>query len=233
MPPVTDLRPQTRDIKYRPGSAYTMVLTGPAGWLTTYSFTATLAETDLVVTEAGDDLQIDIPADLTEDHPVSGGAIPFVMTQTGGNDVLVGSWKPSMTGTTAPPVIELDVTLAGPEIDVTLVVGPAGVGGSSSADLITTDDSGWTELSGANVQAALDSADAAIAGAHYRHVQSLAATVWTVVHNLGFRPGGIYVENSAHDEVRPRISHVDTNTLTLSFFANGLPVAEAGEADIS
>lgn len=72
----------------------------------------------------------------------------------------------------------------------------------------------------------------AVAGA-YRHVQSSPAAVWTVVHNLGLRPGGIYVEDSAHSEMKPRIAYVDDNTMTLSFFSAGAPVAIAGEADIS
>lgn len=72
----------------------------------------------------------------------------------------------------------------------------------------------------------------AVAGS-YRHVQSSPAAVWTVVHNLGMRPGGIYVEDSAHAEMKPRIAYVDDNTMTLSFFSAGAPVAIAGEADIS
>lgn len=67
----------------------------------------------------------------------------------------------------------------------------------------------------------------------YRHVQSTPASVWTVVHNLGYRPGGIYVEDSANSQLAPRVAHVDVNTLTLSFFANGIAVATGGEADIS
>lgn len=72
----------------------------------------------------------------------------------------------------------------------------------------------------------------ASAGA-YRHVQSAPAAVWTIVHNLGVRPGGVYAEDSAHSQIFPRIAHVDDNTMTLSYFSGGLPVAVAGEADIS
>lgn len=67
----------------------------------------------------------------------------------------------------------------------------------------------------------------------YRHVQSVAAEVWTVVHNLGYRPGGIYVEDSSHRAVSGRVTHIDANTLTISFFVAGVPAATGGEADIS
>lgn len=67
----------------------------------------------------------------------------------------------------------------------------------------------------------------------YRHVQSQALAVWTVVHNLHYRPGGIYVENSDHEQVFPRVTHVDSDTLLLSFFAAGAPAAMGGEAELS
>lgn len=226
MPAQADLRPRALDFKYRPGSAYTVALTGPAGWLDDYDFEATLGGDPLPITEDGDRLLISVTDVVTAAHPVSGGKVPWVLAQTGGNPVLVGDWRPSEQGTTSP-TIELDVVLAGPEIALELLVGPVGAA------------AGVQELlAGVGIQ--IDSADPSApvvsldsSAIRYRHVQSLPASVWTVVHNLGFRPGGIYVEDSAHAEVWPRIEHLDNDTLTLSFFADGSPVAEAGEAYIS
>lgn len=79
----------------------------------------------------------------------------------------------------------------------------------------------WVEISGG------------VGVSSHRHVQSPSAAVWTVNHNLGYRPGGIYVEDSSHREMRPRVEHINANTLTLSFFVNGIPAATGGEADIS
>ncbi|GEM_PF-6125020 len=67
----------------------------------------------------------------------------------------------------------------------------------------------------------------------YRHVQSTPASLWTVNHNLGYRPGGIFVVDSTGAEQHGRVTHIDVNTLTIEFFANGAPVAMGGEADIS
>lgn len=67
----------------------------------------------------------------------------------------------------------------------------------------------------------------------YRHVQSSPSAVWTVNHNLGYRPGGVYVEDSSHTPVAGRVHHIDANTLTISFFVGGVAAAMGGEADIS
>ena len=63
------------------------------------------------------------------------------------------------------------------------------------------------------------------AGARYVHVQASAATLWTVAHNLGFRPvvaiytvGGLQVEGG-------EVLHLSTLTLTITF-----DVAFAGSA---
>lgn len=67
----------------------------------------------------------------------------------------------------------------------------------------------------------------------YRHVQSTPASVWTITHNLGYRPGGIFVEDTAHNQVNGRVQHVDANSLTISFFVSTTPSAMAGEAELS
>lgn len=52
----------------------------------------------------------------------------------------------------------------------------------------------------------------------YRHVQSVAASVWTVDHGLGYYPAGVTVEDSAGDDwIGFEVNHLDTSTLTISF----------------
>lgn len=63
----------------------------------------------------------------------------------------------------------------------------------------------------------------------YRHVQSAPSAMWTVIHNLGYKPGGITVEDSAGEEwIAFNVDYVDDDTLTLTFSA-----AFAGWAYIS
>lgn len=69
--------------------------------------------------------------------------------------------------------------------------------------------------------------------AAYRHVQGAPAAVWTITHNLGYFPGGIIVKDSGGDLHEGRVEHLDSNTIRVSFFASGAPVAFSGEAYIS
>lgn len=63
----------------------------------------------------------------------------------------------------------------------------------------------------------------------YRHVQSIPSDTWTVTHNLGYKPGGIIVEDSAGEEwIAFAVEYVDDDSLTLTFSA-----AFAGWAYIS
>lgn len=67
----------------------------------------------------------------------------------------------------------------------------------------------------------------------YRHVQSAPAAVWTIAHGLGYRPGGVEAFSSAGDAIVGRITHLNNNTLTISYFVAGAPAAFSGEAYIS
>lgn len=63
----------------------------------------------------------------------------------------------------------------------------------------------------------------------YRHVQLVAASTWTVVHNLGYKPAGIVVIDSAGTTIEGgAVTYVDDTTLTLTF-----AVAFGGEAYVS
>lgn len=66
------------------------------------------------------------------------------------------------------------------------------------------------------------------AGAFYSHDQAEPSSEWIIVHNFGFRPGGILVFDSAGTEVEGEITDVDSTTLTISFLS-----PFGGRADIS
>lgn len=59
------------------------------------------------------------------------------------------------------------------------------------------------------------SGDAAL---YYTHTQGSPTTTWVINHNLGYRPAGILVEDSAGSENEPSdVEHVDTTTTILHF----------------
>lgn len=51
----------------------------------------------------------------------------------------------------------------------------------------------------------------------YKHPQLVAASVWNVNHNLGYRPSGNEVEDSAGNTFTGCIKHIDDNNLTITF----------------
>lgn len=53
----------------------------------------------------------------------------------------------------------------------------------------------------------------------YVHVQSAATNTWSVSHNLGYRPGGVTVVDSADNVVFGDVSYVNDNSLTITFSA--------------
>lgn len=51
-----------------------------------------------------------------------------------------------------------------------------------------------------------------------RHVQSTPQQLWTIVHNLGWYPGGIQVEGPAGETIdTPEVTYPDINTVRLEF----------------
>lgn len=59
-------------------------------------------------------------------------------------------------------------------------------------------------------------------GGYYQHdfqAADFVDGVLTVVHNLGYRPGGIFVEDSLGNDVEGTVDHVDATTTT--FYFNG------------
>nr|WP_293836816.1 hypothetical protein [uncultured Arsenicibacter sp.] len=52
---------------------------------------------------------------------------------------------------------------------------------------------------------------------HYSHVQTFASSDWAIGHNLGYKPGGIVVHDTAGNEWEPDVTYVDNNNLILHF----------------
>lgn len=53
--------------------------------------------------------------------------------------------------------------------------------------------------------------------AFYEHTQNLPVSLWTVQHNLGYRPGGVAVVDAFGADVDPQITHLNSNVLLLNF----------------
>lgn len=70
-------------------------------------------------------------------------------------------------------------------------------------------------------------------GTAFRHVQGTPASVWEITHNLAYNPGGIAVRDSAGDSHEGLVEYLTVNSLRISFFTGGLPVAFSGEAYLS
>jgi len=71
----------------------------------------------------------------------------------------------------------------------------------------------------ANVGPAGPTGPAGVGGGNYTHIQSTPSTTWTVVHNLGYHPGGVSVVDSAGTKVYGDITHSTVNQLVINFSA--------------
>lgn len=49
------------------------------------------------------------------------------------------------------------------------------------------------------------------------HEQMTPAAVWTITHNLGFRPGGVLVVEYGGANVEGEVDHASDNALTITF----------------
>lgn len=61
----------------------------------------------------------------------------------------------------------------------------------------------------------------------YTHTQATPSAVWTIVHNLGYRPS-VHIEDTTGRDVEGEIAHTNANELVLTFSA-----AFAGSAFLS
>lgn len=61
-----------------------------------------------------------------------------------------------------------------------------------------------------------DPGDPGPGGLYYVHDQTVAATVWTVNHNLGQQPGGVLVVDHLGEQIWGDISYVGVNTIVFT-----------------
>ena len=108
------------------------------------------------------------------------------------------------------PPAPLKLSVAGPVVLSTVLVdsqhGPTGPIGATGAQ---------------GVQGVQGLTGPAPASTNYQHSQGVSTDTWVVAHNLGFKPN-VSIFDSAGTNVIGDISHVDYNTLRLTFqFAFG------------
>jgi len=56
-------------------------------------------------------------------------------------------------------------------------------------------------------------------GGSFAYEQMTPATVWTITHNLTYRPGGVLVVEYGGQNVEGTVSHISANQLTITFAA--------------
>jgi len=71
----------------------------------------------------------------------------------------------------------------------------------------------------ANVGPTGPAGPAGVSGGNYTHIQSTPSATWTVVHNLGYHPGGVSVIDSAGTKVYGDVTHSSVNQLVINFSA--------------
>lgn len=104
-----------------------------------------------------------------------------------------------------------------------LIYGPKAQGGWGTGYTLSGDLSAIGDLDGAAdgdvLSYDLDADQWVPRPIRYTHVQSAASSTWSVTHNLGNRPGGVMVVDSAETMVLGDVTHVSDNALTISFSA--------------
>lgn len=63
----------------------------------------------------------------------------------------------------------------------------------------------------------------------YVHDQQVPSNLWTIHHNLGYKPGGIVVKDSTDAPWQGEVNYLDNDNLTISFGS----ISFAGKAYIS
>lgn len=85
-----------------------------------------------------------------------------------------------------------------------------------TTDRVTVGRTGISGIPGAPGRPGADGADG-LSGGSYEHAQTIASWVWTVQHNLGYRPGGLRVFGTDSEEVDPPHTHLSDDVLLLTF----------------
>lgn len=140
----TELLPGAFDARFRPGVAYTLRFgASTVGWLSSYTFTASLGGTALGVAEDGDDLVVTISGAITTAQGAT-EYTTFLLTEATAGVVVTGRWEPSLQGTLAP-TSTVTVVLGSIDVTVDLTVGPA-----AGAGTIRVEDEGISTVATAS-----------------------------------------------------------------------------------
>jgi len=79
----------------------------------------------------------------------------------------------------------------------------------------------WSDVSDFEFVAAIigPAGQSGAAGGRYEHTQASPLAVWTVNHNLGFKPVAVAVISPGGLEVNAQVQHISVNQLTITFAA--------------
>lgn len=133
------------------------------------------------------------------------GNFYLVSTVTDNTVIVSGSKKK----TTVKVADEKTIVISGSVQKTTVKVADVGNSGPTGPTG-ATGPTGPTGPQGASVFAAAGT---------YIHTQSSASATWTVVHNLGYFPGGVSVVDSAGSKVYGDVTHTSVNQLVINFTA--------------
>jgi len=98
-----------------------------------------------------------------------------------------------------------------------------GAGAQHNATQVSVDSTHFANITGGNVQQALESIDSALSTAEgliktYEHIQSLPATTWNVAHSKGSSRPTITIFDETNSEVWPdQVNIIDANTIQVTF----------------
>ena len=97
----------------------------------------------------------------------------------------------------------------------TLAIGTVGTGGTAAATITGTAPTQTLNLT-------------IPIGGRYKHTQGSASATWTIIHNLGYEPGGVSVVDSAGTIVVGTVTYSSADQIVVSFSS-----AFAGKAYLS
>lgn len=126
---MSDVRPTGVNLRHRPGQGFSVDVTGPADWRDNLAtVTSTLDGTALTVSGSGDVITVTVS---DEAAPDTEGTYTWLLTDSVAGVFMGGHWTAS-NGFAGVPSNEVTVTLADPEVSVTVLAGPTAASSATS-----------------------------------------------------------------------------------------------------